>query len=66
MYDTIKTLQNNLLKDKDLWYNYQSNIAMCIYDRYLQYGSITENNLHQFCNDCADDFLNLFTQITED
>ena len=65
----VRYLTKKLKKDKDLWYAYQSNIAMVIYDN-LQWMSgdsplaraKADPKLHEFCNKCANDFLKLWTK----
>ena len=61
----IRWFIRQLKKDKELWYAYQSNIAMCIMDNAHRYFPLTtEKNsptLHEFCNICANDFLKLLT-----
>ena len=62
----VRWLIEQLKKDKALWYAYQANIAMIIFDNMTKYlplktdpqGSPTK---HEFCNICANDFLNLWT-----
>ena len=61
----VRWLCRRLKKDKGLWYGYQSNIAMCIYDNYTRYMPLTtEKNsptLLEWCNICANDFLKIWT-----
>jgi hypothetical protein len=56
-------LLKQLKKDKDLWYAYQSNIAMTIQDNLIRRFP-TKKNLNDFCNKCANDFLNIWTKKT--
>ena len=59
-------LIRQLKKDKDFRYGYEANIAMTIYDNVNKYFPLTietkSPTLHEFCNICANDFLNLFTR----
>ena len=59
-------LTRQLKKDKDFRYGYEANIAMTIYDNVKKYFPLTTEKksptLHEFCNICANDFLNLFTR----
>lgn len=64
----VRWLTYKLRKDKELWYVYQSNIAMVIFDRveryypYLRLDKDYSPTLHEFCNMCANDFLTLWTK----
>lgn len=62
----VKYLCYCLRKDKSLWYCYQSNIAMVIYDNYGRYFPLTTEKrsptLLEFCNICADDFLKIWVK----
>jgi hypothetical protein len=62
----IKWLIYQLKKDDQLWYAYQSNIAMAIYDNYNRYTSfplkIRSQELLDFCNICANNFLKIWTK----
>ncbi len=61
----VRYLCYRLRKDKDFWYSYQSNIAMSIYDNFNEYFPSTAKKiptLHEFCNDCAEDFLKNWTR----
>ena len=57
---SVRWLTWQLRKDKDFWRSYQSNIAMTIYDRYVICSGTDE--IHQFSNKCADDFMYLWTR----
>ena len=66
----IKWITWRLRKDKEWWYSYQSNIAMCIYDNVKKYFPLKTDpvgspTLHEFCNTCANDFLKLWTKKVE-
>jgi hypothetical protein len=62
----VKWLCRQLKKDKALWYGYQSNIAMSIYDNIQRFFPLTTEKksptLNEFCNICANDFLKLWTK----
>lgn len=76
----VRWIIRQLRKDKQLWYVYQSNIAMTIYDNCLKYLPLRTGNgkdpspdplnkdykptLHEFCNICANETLKLFTMST--
>lgn len=66
----VRWLVKQLKKDKGLWYAYQSNIAMTIYDNVKRYFPLTTEKhsptLHEFCNICANDFLKLLTSQRKD
>lgn len=59
--DIIKELR----KDEELYYGYQSNIAMAFVDAYHYYKEknnkkyINRNDLHMIANNAASNFLNL-------
>ena len=61
----VKWLTWQLRKDNQLWYAYQSNIAMTISDNMNRYFPLTTGKAsptqHEFCNICANDFLKLWT-----
>ena len=54
----IKKLVETLKKDEDLYYGWQSNIAMAFYDKARNQG-IPNGKLHKIANDAAKNFLNL-------
>jgi len=62
----VKWLTRQLRKDKQLWFAYQSSIAMSIMDAHHKYFPLTtakgSPTLHEFCNICANDFLKLWTK----
>lgn len=62
----VKYLCYRLKKDKDLWYGWQSNIAMQIKDNYDKYFPLTTKKnsptFHEWCNICANSFLKLLTR----
>ena len=43
----VRWLIRQLKKDKQLWYAYQSSIAMCIYDAYKKYEPLAQEVLPQ-------------------
>lgn len=61
----VKTLSKSLRKDKDLYYAYQSNIAMQFKDEYSKkrkrknYDYLNNDDIHDIANDAAKNFLNL-------
>ena len=73
----VRYLCYQLRKDKVLWYAYQSSIAMIIMDNVHKHFPLKtaptneaspdplnkeySPTLHEFCNICANDFLNLWT-----
>lgn len=60
----VRWLTWQLKRDKGFWYSYQANIAMTIYDNYEKYFPLTTGKnsptLKEWCNICANDFLNLW------
>lgn len=57
----VRWLTWQLRKDKDFYYAYKANIAVCIQDRYKKHAAKTiESCLHEFSNACADDFMQLW------
>lgn len=62
----VMYLTYQLRKDKGFWMAYQANIAMAIYDNYNKYMPLTTGKssptLHEFCNICANDFMQLWTR----
>ncbi len=66
----IKILIRNLRKDKELYYGWQSNIAMAFNDHYYNYKKkknkrwLNQEDLHKIANESAKNFLNLL--IRED
>ena len=63
----VKWFIRQLRKDKTFWYAYQSSIAMTIYDNVKKYFPLKTDpkgspTLHEFCNICANDFLELLTK----
>ena len=61
----IKILIEELRKDKDFYYGWQSNIAMAFKDKYYNYKKkkkkrwLNQEDLHKIANEAAKDFLNL-------
>lgn len=57
----IEELQETLRTDKELYYGYQSNIAMAFYDEYLKNEKKYKNHqdIHLIANNAAKNFLNL-------
>jgi len=62
--DAVKTITNAIKKDPDLFYGYQSNIAMAFYDEYRRnpkkYKSL--HDIHEIANEAAKHFLNLWSK----
>jgi len=62
----IRWLTWRLRKDKDFWESYQSNITMVIFDRLYRYYPDLKNKEFafniEFCNLCANDFMELWTR----
>ena len=59
----VRYLTYKLRKDKGFWISYQSNIAMAIWNTYSEYHPINnDEELRDFCNKSANDFLNLWTR----
>jgi len=59
-------LVRKLKSDKQLWWAWQCNIAMTIYDEYKRYAPPTnDQSIHTFANKCADNFLKLLTKKKE-
>ena len=61
--DAVKTLIEHLKEDEELFYGYQSNIAMAFYDAYYNDKKKYKNkeDIHRIANDAAINFLNIFT-----
>lgn len=57
--DAVEKLRGTLKSDKDLYYGYQSNIAMAFHDEAIRQGIVSEK-LHEICNNAAKNFLNVF------
>ena len=61
----IKILIKELGKDKELYYGWQSNIAMAFKDKYYNYKKkekkrwLNKEDLHKIANESAKEFLNL-------
>ena len=63
----VKWLTWQLRKDDSFWMAYQANIAMAIQDNIEKYFPLQTNQpgsptLNEFCNICANDFMNLWTK----
>lgn len=62
----MKYLCYCLKKDNGLWFAWQANIAMTIYDNHDKYFPLTTEKkspmLREWCNICANDFLKLLTR----
>ena len=63
----VDTLCKALRKDKELYYAYQSNIAMAFVDEFARYAKIRDyvdnNAVHLIANEAAKNFLNLFIEV---
>lgn len=60
MKNNFKNFFTALKKDKDLFYSYQSNIAMAFYDEYRRVGNnLSHKKVHEVANQAAINFLNL-------
>ena len=62
----IRYLIWKLKSDDEIWYGWQSNIAMTISDNMSRYFPLATDPIgsptqHEFCNICANDFLKLLT-----
>lgn len=57
--ESVDTLCKALREDKELYYTYQSNIAMSIHDEYYSHGksNLTGEELHNVFNNAAKRFL---------
>jgi hypothetical protein len=68
--DITHDLRNFLTEDKDLYYAYQCNIAMCFKDEIKRYKNQTNNKIlsdedfHIISNQAAINFLDLFINMT--
>jgi len=60
----VRTLGKHLKKDEELFYGYQSNIAMAFYDEYSRIAKeknyLNKNDIYKISNAAAINFLNLF------
>jgi hypothetical protein len=66
--DIVKMIK----EDPEMFYGYQSNIAMAFYDEYLRYKEdhikkyVNKKDLHIIANDAAENFLNLLIKVTDE
>lgn len=59
----VKILTNALRKDDELWFAYQSSIAVCFQDEINRDGpKMNENDLHIASNRAANNFLRMWTR----
>lgn len=66
--DIVDLIKN----DEEMFYAYQSNIAMAFKDEYKKYKKdrikkyINKGDLHIIANNAAENFLNILIKVTED
>jgi len=59
----VKWLTNALKNDRDFWYAYQANIAVCFQDEVRRHGIKIESDvLHDLSNRAANNFLKIWTK----
>ena len=56
--NAVNKLRKSLKEDDELYYGYQSNIAMAFYDEAIDKG-ISRKKLHEISNNAAKNFINL-------
>lgn len=62
LHDAVKVFQEELEKDEELYYGWQSNIAMAFYDEFKRFSQTYGRNeavqmIHEVANNSAKNFL---------